>query len=308
MNVAEILRRIDVVKPEMNYWFVRTDDGTLFEEFYENGYIAIGWDYLTLSEINTLSDEAIRNRIAEKENLDPTTFKGKGAITTIHNKLKTFISLKKGDVVVIPSKNSDRLAFGRISSDKPYTADAKNFTKRFNVSWYDVKNIRDLNAIFYQVKSNQHSISSIDRFAPHIDRVVGNLFEKNNMTHYVLKIEKNDDINFDDLNDLMTNIKKLTKAINKHFGFNENTDEFYIKVNLQSKGALELIKSGKSLAILAFLLFASSCDNLDKQDDAKIKSFVADNKKLIEQTTTNIDTLEGNTDELTKPFKKKNGK
>ncbi|MGM1431142.1 hypothetical protein ACS126_17945 [Sphingobacterium lactis] len=308
MNVAEILRRVEIVKPEINYWFVRTNDGTLFDEFYENNFIAIGWDFLTLSEINTLPEETIRKRIAEKENLDPTTFKGKGAITSILNKIKTFVSLKKGDVIVMPSKNSDRLAFGRISENTPYTADAKSFTKRFNVAWYDIKNINDLNAIFYQVKSNQHTISSIDRFAPYIDRVIGNLFEKNNMTHYVLKIEKEDDISFDDLNNLMTNIKTLIKRINTHFQFDENTDEFFIKVNLQSKGSLELIKSGKSLAILAFLLFSSSCGNLDKEVDRDISSFVKENRTIIEQTTNTIDTLKGNTKELIKPFKNKNGK
>lgn len=308
MNVAEILRKVDIIDSEVNYWFVRTNDGTHFDEFYENGFIAIGWDYLTITELNTLSDEVIRKRISEHENLDPNTFKGKGAITSIHNKLKIFLSLKKGDTVVMPSRNSDRLAFGRISENKPYTAESKNFTKRFNVSWYDVKNINDLSAIFYQVKSNQHSISSINRFAPHIDRVIGNLFEKANMTHYVLKLEKEGDINFDDLNDLMTNIKYLTKAINDHFDFNENTDEFYIKVNLQSKGALELIKPGKSLAVLAFLLFLSSCNNLDKATDPDIKSLIKNNRSTIEKTGTNLDTLNGNIDELTKPFRKKNGK
>ena len=36
MNIEEILSRVDNVKPESNYWFVRTDYGKYFEEFVEN--------------------------------------------------------------------------------------------------------------------------------------------------------------------------------------------------------------------------------------------------------------------------------
>ena len=42
MNIEEILNRVDNVKPESNYWFVRTDYGKYFNEFVENRYIAIG--------------------------------------------------------------------------------------------------------------------------------------------------------------------------------------------------------------------------------------------------------------------------
>ena len=305
MNIEDILKKVEVVNNSTDYWFFRTDYGKLFEQFLEGGYIAIGWDYITIKELDALSEDVVKKRIAEREEFDLKTTAGKSNLTSVYNKLITFKNLKKGDIVVIPSRNSDRLAFGRIKEDGSFTAEAESFTKRKWVNWHEVKQIEDLNAIFYQVKSNQHTISSINRFGSHIDRVIGNLFEKNDFTHYVLKIEKDEDINFEDLNTLMSNIKSLTKEINKEFGLEEDMDEFFIKINLQSKGAVELIKSGKSLAILAFLLFCSSCGELDKQKDPEIKKFIDNNGKKLENTTKVLDSLRANTDEMTKPFSKK---
>lgn len=303
MTISEILLKVDRVNTESNYWFVRTDYGTLFEEFYQKNFIAIGWDYLTLFEIRNSNEDVIKKKMAYSEEVDINTFGGKVKISGAYNKIMTFISLKKDDIVVIPSKNSESLAFGRVVDDKAYEESSENeFKKRRKVEWYELKDMDDLNPIFYQVKSNQHTISNINHFAPHIDRVIGNLFTKGDNTHYVLKIDKTDDVNFDELQVLMDNIKVLMLNINQEFGFKENTNEFYVKINLQSKGALELIKSGKSLAVLAYLIFLTSCNNLDTELEPDIKSFIEQNREVLESTSVVIDSLKMNTIDLTKPF------
>lgn len=179
MNIEEILSRVDNVKPESNYWFVRTDYGKYFEEFVENRYIAIGWDFLSLYELENKNEEYIRAKIIKEEEIDVSTFGGKVKVSTIYNKIKTFISLKKDDVVIIPSKNSDELAFGRIIDERAYeNGNVKEFRKQRKVEWFVRKCMRDLNPIFFKVKSNQHTISNITDYAPHIDRVMGVLFKK----------------------------------------------------------------------------------------------------------------------------------
>lgn len=305
MNINQIIERVEKVSSETQYRFVRTEKGKLFEQFKEENHIAIGWDYLTLYQLRNMNPFDIKDKIAEQEELDINTQNGKTIATSSYNKLMLFLNLKKGDIIISPSRNSDRLAFGQIIDDYTYEdLDAKNFIKRRQVSWYKIVQINNLNPIFYQVKSNHHSISSINRFAPHIDRVIGNLFQKDDNTHYVLNIGKEENISFDELNSLMDNIKTLLSNINTEFNLEENPEEFYIKINLQSKGALELIKSGKSLAVLAFLLATASCtdDKIQNNSDEKIDNFIIENRKILEQTTRDIDSLKINTDELTKPF------
>ena len=307
MNIEEILNRVDNVKPESNYWFVRTDYGKYFDEFVENRYIAIGWDFLSLFELKNKNEDYIRTKIIKEEKINVSTFGGKVKVSTIYNKISTFISLKKDDVVVIPSKNSDELAFGRIVDDYAYEDEnAKEFRKRHKVEWFALKSMRDLNPIFFKVKSNQHTISNITDYAPHIDRVMGRLFKKNDKTHFVLNIESPEDIKYDDLEILMRNIKTLVGNINDKFGFNDNLDEFYVKISLQSKGSLELIKTGKALTILAFILSLTSCNNNEPIDDM-IQKFMFENEQLLSQTNEVINNLKINTRELTEPFINEHG-
>ncbi|MCF1751103.1 hypothetical protein [Mariniradius sediminis] len=304
MTLQEILDKVDKLNIESNYWFVRTDYGSLFDDFYSGDYIAIGWDYLTLYEFENSDEYNIKSKMARAEGVDLSKFQGKIKISAAYNKIKTFTNLRKDDIVIIPSRNSDRLAFGRIVDEQPYEdLNAKRFIKRRKVKWLEIKEMSDLNPIFYQVKSNQHTISNVKHYSQHIDRVVGNLFKKGENTHYVLKIEKPDDINFEELRVLMDSIQTLVQNINETFNFNDYSGEFYIKINLQSKGAVELIKKGKSLSVLAYLIFLTSCNKLDNAQDDEIRTLITRNRNVLEDTSLVIDSLKIDTNELVKPFK-----
>lgn len=37
---------------ERKYWLVRTDGGIHYDDFITNGYIAIGWDYISVDSFN----------------------------------------------------------------------------------------------------------------------------------------------------------------------------------------------------------------------------------------------------------------
>ena len=304
MNIQDVLKRVDNVKSESNYWFVRTDYGKYFDDFVKNKYIAIGWDYITLYDLKNSGKEFIKEKIAKVDKIDASTFGGRVKISTTYNKILTFISLKKDDIIIIPNKNSDKLAFGRIVDDNPFEENtAKEFVKRRHVEWYETKNMLDLNPIFYKVKSNQHAISNIAHYAPHIDRVIGILFTKEDKTHYVLNIEKTSDINFEDLQVFMSNIKLLIREINIAFAFNENLDELYVKISLQSKGSLELIKNGgKCLVILAFMFSLMSCKNTELSLEPEIQKFMDENSETLSKTTELIDSLKINIQKLTEPF------
>ena len=60
MNVSQIIQRVEDVNSTSNYWFVRTDYGKLFDDFYEGGYIAIGWDYVTQYEMRNKDADSVK--------------------------------------------------------------------------------------------------------------------------------------------------------------------------------------------------------------------------------------------------------
>lgn len=311
MNIKEILEKVENFSTHRDYWFVRTDYGKNFDFFYEGNYIAISWDYLTVNDIKTKSDSEIKEIIKKNENLDPSNSKQKGKITLFYNRIKAFFNLKKGDIIIVPSRNSNRLAFGEIMDDEPYedkdALERGSYFKRRKVKWLEQKGIYQLDPIFFQLKTNQHTISDANRFAPYIDKVIGNLFKKGDLTHYVLNIEKTEDINFKDLSGFMDNIEELITNINSELQFNENIDDFFVKINLQSPGKIELIKKvGKSLAILAFFLSVVACKEEKTEMDPQLQKIYDENESVLNDTKTKIDTLDINISELIQPFK--NGK
>ncbi|HAY3562377.1 hypothetical protein KRE43_08570 [Elizabethkingia meningoseptica] len=307
MDVTEILDRVENFSTQRDYWFIRTDSGKHFDVFYAGQYIAIGWDYLTLDELNSKSESEIKEKIAQHEQLDVTLSMNKAKVTATYNKIKTFLQLKEGDIIVVPSKKSDRLAFGEVIDSASYEAtealEMGNYFKRRKIKWLDLRGIYNLDPIFFQLKINQHSISKIDRYAPYIDKIIGNLFKKGDRTHYILNFEQEEDINFRELNELMVNIDDLLTKINAKLKFNENLEDFYVKINLQSPGTMELIKTaGKSLAVLAYLLSVVACGNADDETDPDIKDLATQNHEILNETKAKIDSLKINTKELTQPF------
>lgn len=105
----------------------------------------------------------------------------------------------------------------------------------------------------------------------------------------------------------MRNIKTLVRNINNEFDFNENLDEFYVKISLQSKGSLELIKTGKSLVIFAFVLSLISCRNNNDPVDDKIQKFMQENEQILSKTDEVITNLKINTQEIIEPFINEHG-
>ncbi|WP_027642968.1 hypothetical protein [Enterocloster clostridioformis] len=60
---------IDVFSESRNYWFLRTQAGTYFDEFYFNNYIGIEWDDIVDTSIDGI--EAMAKLVQENILLKP---------------------------------------------------------------------------------------------------------------------------------------------------------------------------------------------------------------------------------------------
>ncbi|QXP60596.1 hypothetical protein [Olleya sp. HaHaR_3_96] len=303
MDFNDILDQVNEIAPEKGYWFVRTDGGAYFEHFYEKKIIAIGWDYINMHDISTLvsNEFDIKMKIAQKEGLDSENSKDKGKITSIYNKIKAFKELRRNDFVIIPSDGSSRLAFGVVADDNVFTDIVDpdcSFHKRRKINWLENKDVDDLDSIFYQVKINRHSISSIKSYQSYIDKVVSTLFLKNGFSHYVLDIGTREDVHIKTLLDLINNITELTEKLNSEFQLGEDIDASSIKLNLQSPGKIEFkFLNGKSLILLAALLGplslgSDSIDGVDESTTDALIEFKRVNTESLDKIDQAIDELE----------------
>lgn len=300
MLLEKFIDKVKVLDDSIGYWFVRTDSGDNFETFLEKDFIGIGWNAITYEDLKTLSPDELKNKIAASEDLDLNTTAGKTNATSTLNKLSIFKNLKKGDIIVIPSRHSSRYAFGLIQDNHIYNEfNDKNcdYYKRRKVKWTDVKNVQDLDPIFYRIKNTRHSISDISDYQNAIDNVTNSLYIKEGYGHFVLDINVAGDINVKSLLTLINSIQELSEIIDDEFKLDEDAEKSSIKLNLQSPGKVEIIiKKGITLIILAAVLSTGAGCNLDDNkataaDQKQIDTIVNVNQKLIDKINAEMDTL-----------------
>jgi restriction system protein len=300
MDIQELVRSVSEISTETNYWFVRTDDGRYFESFTENGFIGIGWNYISLIDVSQPSrNQTLREKIRAQEQLDATNPKTKSKVTTIINKVRNFAGLRNGDVIVIPSSGSSRFAFGKISDDAAYSSPNGEFDcpyqKRRTVSWLAIKNFNELDPNFYRIKSTRHAISQVNEHSVFIDNVISSLYIKDDNAHFVLDINKQEDINVDALVQLISNCQLLINKINDKFNFNEDISHNSIRLNLQSPGKIEFkLPSGKSLIIMAIALSMAACENQDEAivNHPELREFITENSTTLNEIDSAMNDLE----------------
>lgn len=304
MIVEELVKQVKEISEKTDYWFVRTDYGQYFDTYYENGFIAIGWNNITLEDLKNPNDNKIRKKLLITEKLDPNKASTKGTLTGIINKLRSFVSLKKGDIIVMPSRNSSRYAFGIVQSsqveidfDKRKDCD---YYKRKKVKWVTMKNTSQLDPNFFTMRFTQHTISRIDDYSPFIDNVISSLYRKNNNTHFVLDIKTTKDINVNSLVSLIDNIQVLINEINKNFNLGEQIDNNSIRLHLQSPGQIEFkLPIGKSLITLAAILSLTCCnDDKEQLQSPELNTFVNVNQDTISKIKTAMTELEADKDKI----------
>jgi hypothetical protein len=290
------LNNFEFISPYINYWFVRTDNGQYFDSFYENSFIGINWNEINHSDLKKTEPE-IRDKIARTYGFDPQTTKGKRKISDIYTKLTRFRDLKTDDIIVIPSKNSSVLAFGKIIDEEIFeelnNRVGCSYYKRRRVQWVAKHNFERLDPAFHRIKKSRHTICTVNDSSHFIDSVLYDVYLKGDDSHVVLEVGTRDDINWKALTELLNDLHLFLDLINTEFNLGEPTDSSSIKLNLQSRGLINLKQKGKSLFYLAAMLGLAGCSTSQFTPSEKSKADSICNGHLIElnRFKANADTL-----------------
>lgn len=283
------------------YWFMRTETGTLLETFLEKQFISIGHDSITSRDLEKLSDAELKTKIARADNnIDLTTQSGKGKASRILNRIEAFRDIKKDDVVIIPSEGSEYLSFGIVQSDEIYEEENDNdhpHRKRKSVNWIVKQEyIGNLSPKFYQVKRFRGTLYDISDWAADItDSLLHNLYIKNDNSHFVIRVNTDDPISWPLLSEYLSLLHDLLKEINVDFELQEDIESSTIKINLQSKGILNLAQKGIAIVFLAVTLAAPGCtpieQNLDQNKIEQVAAFKAAHGEKIARIAQIADTF-----------------
>lgn len=242
------------ISEERNYWLVRTKGGELYDQFVAGDYIAIGWnEFSDLEKIKRAKDDsqvrdALKKEIGSVKNDDgEPEEKQPGRVL---NQILRFVNdLKVGDVVLIPSVNSQLIEFGIIESEA-YVEGKEffniddgecDFLKRRKVKWVHRNKRHDLDPYLHSLFNSQHTISNANDYAHYIDRTLHRLYIKGNQAHLIIEVKKKEEISGIDFACLISEVVGLLEPFNKATGSSLGKHDIAFRANVQSPGIMEFV-------------------------------------------------------------------
>jgi hypothetical protein len=272
MNIVEcISRKCITISETTNYWLFRTDSGSLFTPFMEDNVISIGYRKITTEYIKKLFSSKAGNK---EKIINDLTMKVKeyyerclkpGLIAT---QLYNFaFELRKGDYILIPSANTDKISIGIIENNDIYEGkifkisnnekvEIREFNKLKKVNWLKTINKADINPNLYLLFSMHQTIGHANRYAKWIDAELYSFFKKGEEYHLVVDISKYKIPAFT-LFKFYADLLTIANQYNEqHYSFfetidDETIDDINVTINLNSPGKIELFGKGVRNIIVA---------------------------------------------------------
>ena len=279
-NLLSLLN-IPVVPENIHYWIIRTNGGDYYDDFILHNYISISWDYVSLNILYNKNDDEIKrlieiyekNSTLKEDSDDESDGTTKGKITAILNKINRFVfEIDKGDIILIPSKNSDRITIAEVSGDVYETENyvetylqANPTTEIVPCPYRKRRKIKILKTItkgqmdIYLAKgfNSQHALSNMDEYAPYINRTIYNIYSKGDELHTTLHAGHPNGLTLKELIEFSTQLEKAASSIAQQCEIPFDSSQVEVKLNIHSPGLIELIGSLSGAGIVISLLMFS---------------------------------------------------
>lgn len=284
MNFVDLFSDLKTLNQETKYWMVRTMSGSYYGDFLRNGYIAVGYNDISLDVLNSLP----HNDNLAKEHL-------KVIIKSLHENLRNISypasqllrftrDIKKGDVIIIPSTGASHVAIGIVESDvyedTKLNIDSEHkcrFFKRREIKWKLSCRREKLPPALQLMFNSRHILSDVTSYAPYVDSVINNFYLKDDTMHMVLNIRTKDEVSFDDFFDLKAIDYLVDGFCRLYPQYGEGIspdDRIVMKVQMESPGALRLAAKGfKHLFLFGVFILAITGGGLEytSKDGTKFK-------------------------------------
>lgn len=249
-NINNLNDYVQSVSYSANYWLVRTMGGQYYNDFVENGFIAIGYNEITLRKLQELNDDdklataELKQDIAEHHQ---ATINHPGHAAS--QLLRFARNICAGDIVVVPSRGNE-VAICRVTGgiyEDINATDENNscpFFKRIPVriekQTYRYKMSTKAQLMF----NSRHPISDITQYSAYIDNTVLDYYNKGTETHLLLRINTDLDVSastFYGVDELF----KLAEGFCKQHEIEGSASDVTMKVQMESPGWIHFITKNK---------------------------------------------------------------
>jgi restriction system protein len=273
-ELDRFIEGLPTIASEKRYWLIRTQAGELYETFRENNFIGIEHAEIPLSRLFEISNEAkedliyaqrlIRedikdyyfNREVEAEQAFP---KRAGLIS---NQIFKFIyEIKRGDVVIIPSVNSDVISFGEVEENYigNFTADelrkhGVDYILKKRVNWIHDVARADVDPFLFKLFFSHQAVNDVSKYADVIERSIGDFFILDDEAHLIIEVQASHKIAAKDLFGLGYDILQLVDEYATFADVNVSSNDLFTNVNINSPGKIDLKSKIKKTTFVAGLI------------------------------------------------------
>ncbi|EJT6540322.1 restriction endonuclease [Clostridium perfringens] len=257
---------VDVVSSERKYWFLRTQNGTYYDEFKAYNFIGIEWDKLVdFNSIRDMSKDQLKEHIIEKD----SSIERPGYVAS--QILRFCNEIRKGDIVLIPNEGSEEIAFGEVLSDdivdnnsnnnkkdfqkvldetySPSKKEAPLFEKKRRIKWLKTVKRDNLDPYLYNIIYSHNTIVGLQKYNFYIDRQLSDFYIKGDHAFFTYRVNKVSNIPYVDMLEFLNTNKKIIDYINEKANLDINFDDIIMKINVQSKGPVQLKGTVKTILV-----------------------------------------------------------
>lgn len=270
-NLKELHKIFGVidVPSTRNYWLIRTSAGSYFNDFYNNGYVAIGWDkFSNVSQMKHEKEDCVKSKIADE-------YKDEKRPGYIYNQIKRFMfEIKEDDLVLIPSENSADIAFGIVTKSMyirdnvlPNSSTTKSictYKKCIGVKWIKIISKDNFDPYLRMLMFAHSTVSSVNDYKDYINRLLFPIYVSSNQIHLTYKVQTTNDISFTSFSGFLNVISNSLKLFDEITDNNYQNSKLDIKTTVNSPGVIEFIGycfgAGLALTCINAFLFGGKSE------------------------------------------------
>lgn len=250
MNFVNLFSDLKALNQDTKYWMVRTMSGSYYGDFLRNGYIAVGYNDISLDVINSLPANENLAKEQLKEKIKKIRVELRNIAYPTSQLLRFTRDIKRGDIVIIPSSGATHVAIGTVESDVYEDTNPNidsehkcGFFKRRKINWKLSCRRGKLPPSLQLMFNSRHILSDVTSYAPYVDSVINDFYVKDDTMHMVLNIRTKDEVSFDDFFDLKAIDYLVDGFCRLYPQYGEGIspeDRIVMKVQMESPGALRL--------------------------------------------------------------------
>lgn len=279
MTVAEeldlLVKLIQDISADKKYWLIRTQSGTMFDNFRNNNYIGLEHNEVSLSFLNekkkefgddsTKRNEAIKNHVRQvhkkEQNLVSDDDINSRRASVVASQISKFVyDIKKDDLVIIPSEGLETISFGFVleghiaeftDEENRKCQDPSILKKR--VRWIKDIEKRFIDPYLYKMFSAHQAICNVGAYAEIIERSINDIFVYDDEAHYIINTMSTD-VPAKDLFGFGSDILCFVDDFAKQYDLDIKSTDLQVTININSPGKIDLKSKIRKTTIFVGLI------------------------------------------------------